>query len=364
MEFIKNKWILNDNELSKLRNMLADVQFSLSEIAKEFGVSVDTIVRIKKEYKLEYKRKEMRCERIDLTDIQKEVLNGCLLGDGCLNIHKNGKNAIFSYTSKSKEMVEYVAGYFSNIPNNGISYSEYYDKRTNNLYSRYTFKTHVNSVFTEIYHKWYVNKIKIIPPDLILTPRVCLFWYLGDGCLNNKTGYSLFFATNCFSKTNLEKQIIPQMKKFEVSLIKGGKSKKGETQYRIYIPRRHIKSFLDYIGDCPVNFYSYKWNIRDCVCKEPRNYKKYEDEFIIAYKNGESCYSIAKRYDIEINVVKHYIKMAGIYKPLKKENHLKNKVFELLNAGFSDKEIKETLKMGKTLFYYYKKRWLENGKKI
>ena len=95
MQFIKNKWVLDDDELSKLQNMLADVQFSLLEIAKEFGVSVDTIVRLRKEYKFEYRKKEIYYEKIELTDIQKEVLYGCLLGDGCLIIHKNGKNAMF-----------------------------------------------------------------------------------------------------------------------------------------------------------------------------------------------------------------------------------------------------------------------------
>ena len=123
----------------------------------------------------------------------------------------------------------------------------------------------MNPVFTEIYHNWYVNKIKIIPADLVLTPTICLLWYLGDGCLTNSSGYSLFFATNCFSKTNLETQILSQMKKFEASLVSAGEFKEGGNQYRIYIPRRHIKHFLDYIGDCPVHFYAYKWNARNCV---------------------------------------------------------------------------------------------------
>ena len=93
-------------------------------------------------------------------------------------------------------------------------------------------------------------------------------------------------------------------------------------------------------------------------------YKKYEKEFVSAYENGESCYSIAKRYKVEINVVKHYIKKAGVYKPLKKENPLKDEIFRLFDIGLSDKEIKEKLKIEKTLFYYYKKRWIENGKEI
>lgn len=40
-------------------------------------------------------------EKIILTDEQKEVLYGALLGDGCLYLHNNGKNAQFTYLSKS-----------------------------------------------------------------------------------------------------------------------------------------------------------------------------------------------------------------------------------------------------------------------
>ena len=52
-------------------------------------------------------------EKIILSDMQKEVLYGALLGDGSLITHKNGKNSYFSYLSKSKQHVEYVMGHFS-----------------------------------------------------------------------------------------------------------------------------------------------------------------------------------------------------------------------------------------------------------
>lgn len=367
MQFIKNKWVLDDDELSKLQNMLADVQFSLLEIAEEFGVSVDTIVRLRKEYKFEYKRKEVYCERIELTDIQKEVLYGCLLGDGCLNIHKDGKNAIFSYTSKSKEMVEYVMKYFSDIPNSGIRYTEYYDKRTNKLYSRYTFKTHVNPTFTEIYHKWYVNKIKIIPADLVLTPTICLLWYLGDGSLVIPTrGHKMHinFATHCFEKKEIEDVLISQLSKYNSKITKSGVSKNDKQQYSIEIPGRNVDSFLHYIGDCPVRYYSYKWNVIEYERVSPKSCKEYEETFISLYKNGLTCYKIAKMFGVSVNAVKRYIKKAGIYEPVNKINLVELEVFKYLDSGCSQKEIMENLNISRYLFYYYRKKWIENGKKI
>lgn len=41
-------------------------------------------------------------DKIILTKEQKEVLYGALLGDGCLYLHQNGKNAQFTYVSKSR----------------------------------------------------------------------------------------------------------------------------------------------------------------------------------------------------------------------------------------------------------------------
>jgi hypothetical protein len=51
-------------------------------------------------------------DKITLTKEQKEVLYGALLGDGCLYLHRNGKNAQFTYLSESRQHVEYVGNYF------------------------------------------------------------------------------------------------------------------------------------------------------------------------------------------------------------------------------------------------------------
>lgn len=44
-------------------------------------------------------------DKINFTEEQMQILNGALIGDGCLSLHKHGANAIFSYTSKSKQHV-------------------------------------------------------------------------------------------------------------------------------------------------------------------------------------------------------------------------------------------------------------------
>lgn len=85
-----------------------------------------------------------------LTSIQQQVLDGAMLGDGSLIIHKNGVNAYLSYLSKSRQHVEFVMNYFKEfLTDTGYYDSSYYDKRTDKTYYRTIAKTRVKEVFTE-----------------------------------------------------------------------------------------------------------------------------------------------------------------------------------------------------------------------
>lgn len=109
------KIILNE---SLLRQKYISENMSQKAVAKYFGVSVDTIVRNLRDYGIQpHVNRDWSCSpKIQLSDIQKEVLYGALLGDGCLHINKNGINANFFYASKSYQHVCYVYSFLKNIP--------------------------------------------------------------------------------------------------------------------------------------------------------------------------------------------------------------------------------------------------------
>ena len=68
------------------------------------------------------------------TKAQKEIINGALLGDGCLTKPKHGENCIFCYLSKSKQHVEFVCNDFIKYSiQNGIVYNSFFDERTNTI---------------------------------------------------------------------------------------------------------------------------------------------------------------------------------------------------------------------------------------
>lgn len=94
---------------------------------------------------------------------------------------------------------------------------------------------------------------------------VCKIWYLGDGSLisdKNSNSQRIVLYTNCFEKSDLEKNILPQLQDFEPRLINMNK-KLETTGFAICIGKKeNIKRFLRYIGDCPFDDYAYKWAVK------------------------------------------------------------------------------------------------------
>lgn len=248
----------------------------------------------------------------ELTLIQKQVLDGAMLGDGSLIIHKNGKNAYLSYLSKSKAHVEYVMNYFSDfITNAGICDSSSFDKRTNKTYFYSCAKTHALEVFTEERKRWYSDK-KHIPENLILTPLTCLIWYIGDGGLINGHSQYIKLATNCFEKEEQERILLPQLSQFEAILTKADVGSNGKQQYFIKIPHKRVKDFLNYIGDCPFPDYSYKWEYKEyknfCINKNPDFIKEIVQLFELGYSAG----TIAKYEKVDRSTVVKYLTKEGL----------------------------------------------------
>jgi DNA-binding CsgD family transcriptional regulator len=293
-------------------------KLSQKDTAVYFNCSVDTVVRNLKEYEIESHKAGSwsQTDIVQLNEYQKEILNGAMLGDGSLIVAKCGVNAQFTYTSKSKQHVEFVCSEFMEYSyKEGIKYTSFFDKRTNKTYERYTFRTITDKGFTSIYNKWYKNRIKHLPDSLILTPTTCLVWYIGDGCLSNsKRSQYIKLATQCFTKEEQEKILLPQLSQFEATIMKADKSTNGEQQYYIYIPHKCVQSFLDYIGECPFSDYDYKWNVVGYKNKQPQNHTFYEKEFCDLYKKGMTYYAIAKQFGIEPNAVKYYLIKNNLYK--------------------------------------------------
>ena len=90
MIVISKKIILNRDLLYQKYKV---EKLSQQNTAKYFGVSIDTIVRNLKDYGIEPNKSNdwMHENVIELSEKQLDILNGAMLGDGCLFVNKNGK---------------------------------------------------------------------------------------------------------------------------------------------------------------------------------------------------------------------------------------------------------------------------------
>lgn len=247
-----------------------------------------------------------------LTKIQKQVLEGAMLGDG--NLSCRNKNAELRYTSSIENHIKLITNYFLNYTTpHSFSVKTLIHPKTNNSYTSYRLRTRQHEDFTKEYYRWYgTNNHKEIPRDLILTSLSCLIWYIGDGTLSHskRRGQELKLCTNNFSKEKLEKIIIPQLKVFEARtrLV-------NEHQYHIIISHKNIKNFLSFIGNCPIKEYEYKWNFEEYKNNMSfRNYGQYEKEIISLYKTGLTYYKVAKYFNMDPSLIRYYLKKNGIIK--------------------------------------------------
>ena len=311
-----NNKIILDKE--KLCDLYCNKMLSQSDVAKKFGCSIDTVRQNLRAYNIpsHIPNYHAHMQKIFLNKEQKDYLYGAMLGDGCLYRAKRGKNSQFIYTSKSYQHVNFVSIPFKNILyKEGIRYVTYRDKRTNKEYDRYTFRTITDVGFENERKIWYPDGYKHIPNDLKLNSTICLIWYLGDGGIcNSKKSQNIKLSTHCFKKEEQEDILLPQLSCFEAFLAKADVGENGNQVYCIYIPRRKIKEFLEFIGECPFEDYSYKRNFKEYKNKVSEQQTKNEKYFIKLYLLGLTCQQIANVFDIDFNTVKKYLIKNKLYK--------------------------------------------------
>jgi hypothetical protein len=179
-------------------------------------------------------------------------ISGELLGDGCL-FSSSGYSAYILYASKYLEYIDYISGTLEAF---GIKQAGHIYKRKTTYGSLgYHYHSRMYEELKPFHTKWYPHGKKIIPSDLELTPVTLRQLYIGDGSLEKppKRNPKIRLATCCFTDNETD---------FLINLFKdiGIIATKDNRNY-LRISTKSVKQFLDYIGECPVSCYKYKWDI-------------------------------------------------------------------------------------------------------
>ena len=113
-----------------------------------------------------------------LTQFQKSLIIGTILGDGYLRVMPGRKDA-FLEVNHSFSQKEYVDWKFEKLQNLCISSPK--KRRGNENRIAYRFYTKQYPELTEIYNTFYKNGQKIIPNDLNLDAIALSVWFMDDG---------------------------------------------------------------------------------------------------------------------------------------------------------------------------------------
>ncbi|MEK7390763.1 MAG: hypothetical protein AAB635_01345 [Patescibacteria group bacterium] len=154
--------------------------------------------------KVTYSTEIRKLKKIPLTKLQKSVIVGNILGDGCLceNWSKTNFRMIISHSIKQKEYILWKLKLLKSII---LSKPRFYLKN-NSL----TIRTISHSELTQLRSTFYKNTKKVIPAtikDFLKDPLVIAVWFMDDG---NKvvqkgklTGYHINSQSFSFKENKL-----------------------------------------------------------------------------------------------------------------------------------------------------------------
>ncbi len=172
-----------------------------------------------------------------LTQLQRSVIIGSLLGDGYLRIVPGRKNAFLeiNHSWSAKEYVDWKFDLLKSICRSG-------PKKRNGNGNRvaYRFTTRQHPEITDLYNQFYQEKKKRIPQDISLDPMVLAIWFMDDGSRCGED--NLYLNTQQFS---LEEQNMFRAKLKELGI--DSTLNKDKIYWRVRIAKGSMDRFYKII---------------------------------------------------------------------------------------------------------------------
>jgi recombination protein RecA len=205
-----------------------------------------------------------------LTQEQKDVIVGSLLGDGNLQTETRGRTWRYRalQQDRHREYLEYKYNVLKNLCSTGIISSEISDERTGKVYKRNYFNTQFHECFKHYGNIFYtydpnLNKfVKDIPKTIeqVLTPRALAIMYQDDGALKWKGhSNSMRICTESFTLEGLNRFKSAMKNLYNINITLNAKKKNGVVVgYRVAIPEASSAAFVRLIEPYLINCMKYK----------------------------------------------------------------------------------------------------------
>jgi hypothetical protein len=182
-----------------------------------------------------------------LTQIQRSLIIGSLLGDGYVRIVKGRRNA-FLEINHAYSMKEYVDWKYEILKDIVISPPK--ARKGNGNRIAYRFFTRQHPEITELFNLFYKNGKKIIP-DFKLDPISLAVWYMDDG---SKCGTSSYYLNTQQFSIEDQQKLIEYLRKFGIE----SKLNKDKEYWRIRMIMSSVPNFINLVQPSIVPSLQYK----------------------------------------------------------------------------------------------------------
>lgn len=145
-----------------------------------------------------------------LTRGEKEVLDGLMLGDGCLSLGRHSRNPCLQITRASRDLayLHWTADVFhARLTESAINVRDIPDRRTQKTYESARLRTRCDQAFLAERDRWYPNGMKAVPEDLALSAVSVAVWFADDGSVTRSSRRSpeIKFATHGFLESEVRR---------------------------------------------------------------------------------------------------------------------------------------------------------------
>lgn len=260
----KVKWRKNyvsDFTKDQIQNIIKRYQNkeSIKKIAAWYEISPPAIAKLLKANNIDVEyngRKYDILRQTPINSIQKQLIVGTLLGDGCLTKHSKNGNFCLSISQCEKQaqffhwkiamMDPFINGWYRSV-----------DKRRNSVMLQTKTITHQDlNMFGNMFYDH--NRIKHVPDnlDIYLTPLALAIWIMDDGHLN--AGVNMRICSLSFSKEENEKLQSYLKRCFDLNSKVMEVKKYSKSYYQLTLNKENTQKLSDIIRPHVVDCMKYK----------------------------------------------------------------------------------------------------------
>jgi len=185
----------------------------------------------------------------ELNELQIQMMEGLMLGDGCLFKYKPSHLPYLAITRSAVDLeyLKWQYEVFEPFMSREVYQTDTFDKRTQKVYHQCFLVSRHAEAFESYYNYWYENKKKILPDNLTLTPLSLAIWFCDDGWIGHSCSekrLKIQLSTHCFPEKNVRNLAQILSERFNVN-FRVGKASNGS--HTILGSDKATRAFIDEI---------------------------------------------------------------------------------------------------------------------